>query len=41
MLEIADGVLYIYAENQRITASLLERMLKNGLWMARVLDNNQ
>lgn len=37
-LEIADGVLYIYAEHQRLTASLLEKMLANGLWLAKTLD---
>lgn len=38
MAEIADGVLYIYAEDQRLTPALLNRMLRNGLWLARELD---
>ena len=37
-LEISDGVLYIYAEHQRMTTGLLEKMLSNGLWIARALD---
>jgi len=37
-LEIDDGCLYIYAEHQRPTLALLDRMLKNGMWLARVLD---
>ena len=37
-LEIVDGTLYVYAEHQRVTSGLLEKMLKNGLWIARALD---
>lgn len=37
-LEIADGCLYLYAEHQRPTNTLLDKMLKNGLWLAKVLD---
>lgn len=39
-LEISDGVLYIYAEHQRLTTALLEKMLKNGLWFAKALDES-
>lgn len=38
-IEIADGVLYVYAEHQRLTPALLGKMLSNGLWLARTLDS--
>lgn len=34
-----DNVLYLYSTNQRITSSLLETMLENGLWLASHLDS--
>ncbi len=37
-VEVCDGLLYIYADNQPITIRLLETMLKNGLWLAKQLD---
>ncbi len=37
-IEIAEGCLYIYAEHQRPTVQLLEKMLRSGSWLARVLD---
>lgn len=37
-LEISEGVLYVYAEHQRPTQALLERMMKCGLWLAKKLD---
>lgn len=37
--EIDDGTLYVYAESQRPTAALLERMLQCGIWMAQIADN--
>ncbi len=37
-IEVSDGTLYIYADNQTLTSHLLETMLKNGLWLARKLD---
>lgn len=36
--EIVDGVLYMYAEGQRPTPALLEKMLKYGTWLASVID---
>lgn len=39
-VEITDGCLYLYAENQRPTQALLEKMLKYGAWLARVVDTN-
>lgn len=36
--EIADGVLYVYAEGQRPSRALLEKMLKYGTWLASVID---
>jgi hypothetical protein len=38
-LEIDDGTLYIYAEGQRPTTALLEKMLQCGVWMARIADD--
>lgn len=37
-VELFDDSLYIYAEHQRPTGVLLERMLKCGLWLAESLD---
>jgi hypothetical protein len=37
-VEVCEGALYIYADNQTLTVHLLETMLKNGLWLARQLD---
>ena len=37
-IEIADGCLYAYAEHQRPTVALLEKMAKYGTWLARELD---
>jgi hypothetical protein len=39
-IEIAHGHLYIYADNQRVTQSLLQTMLQNGLWLAEELDKS-
>lgn len=36
--EIADDCLYVYTEHQHPTPQLLERMLKNGLWLAKIID---
>lgn len=38
-IEVSEGALYIYADNQTITTHLLETMLKNGLWLAGQLDS--
>lgn len=37
-IEIAHGHLYIYADNQKVTNTLLQTMLQNGLWLAEQLD---
>ncbi len=37
--EIAEGTLFVYAEHQRPSTALLEKMLKQGLWLARVVDH--
>lgn len=37
-VEINEGTVYLYAEHQRPTVALLEKMLKYGLWLARTLD---
>lgn len=39
-VEIADGCVYMYAENHRPTQALLEKMLKYGVWLAAVVDAN-
>ncbi len=39
-VEIADGSVYIYAEHNRPTQQLLERMLKSGLWLSQVIDKS-
>jgi hypothetical protein len=38
-LEIDDGTLYMYAEGQRPTTALLEKMLQCGVWVARIADD--
>jgi hypothetical protein len=38
--EIADGSIYIYAEHNRPTTQLLERMLSSGIWLAKVIDQS-
>lgn len=37
-VEVYEGALYIYADNQLVSIRLLETMLKNGLWLAKQLD---
>lgn len=36
--EIADDCVYLYAEHNRPTLHLLERMLKSGLWLTKAID---
>jgi len=36
--EINEGCLYLYAEHQRPTQALLEKMMKYGIWLAQTLD---
>lgn len=38
-VEIHEGSLYIYADNQPVTIRLLEAMLKDGIWLAKRLDD--
>lgn len=38
-IEISDNCLYVYAEHQRPSAALLERMLRYGVWLARTIDD--
>lgn len=40
-IELANGHLYVYADNQKVTLSLLQTMLQNGLWLAEELDKAQ
>ena len=37
-IEISANCLYLYAEHQRPTEALLERMLKYGVWLAESID---
>lgn len=37
-VEIVDGTLYLYAEHQRPTLALLEKMIKYGVWLAQSID---
>lgn len=37
-IEQHDNVLYLYSTHERVGAPLLEKMLKNGLWLAGYLD---
>jgi len=37
-IEQHNNVLYLYSTHEKITSSLLETMLENGLWLARQLD---
>jgi len=37
-IEIADSCLYIYAEHQRPSLALLEKMVKYGAWLAQSID---
>ncbi len=37
-VEVCDGSVYIYADNQQVTVRLLDTMLKNGAWLAKQLD---
>jgi hypothetical protein len=36
--EVADGCLYLYADDQRTTQALLEKMLKYGVWLSQTID---
>lgn len=36
--ELQGDALYIYASNQHVTTELLERMVKNGAWLAAQID---
>lgn len=37
-IEISENCLYLYAENQRPTTALLDKMLSRGIWLAQTLD---
>lgn len=37
-VEVYRGSLFVYSDNQAVSSSLLETMLKNGLWLAQQLD---
>ena len=37
-VEIVEGCLYVYAEHQRPSVPLLEKMIKYGSWLAGAID---
>jgi len=37
-VEVHEGCLYIYAEHKRVSHNLLDAMLKNGIWLAKHID---
>jgi hypothetical protein len=37
-VEITEGTLYLYAEHQRPSIALLEKMIKHGAWLASSVD---
>jgi hypothetical protein len=37
-VEVSEGCLYIYAEHQRPTQALLDKMLRSGVWLAQSID---
>jgi hypothetical protein len=37
-VELYEGSLFIYSDNKTVSGSLLETMLKNGLWLAAQID---
>jgi len=37
-IEVSENCLYLYAEHQRPTEALLERMIKYGVWLAESID---
>lgn len=39
-VEIHENVLYVYSENPHVSSQLLEAMIKNGVWLARHIDDN-
>lgn len=39
--EIIDNCLYVYTEHQHPTLQVLEKMLKNGVWLAQTIDQRK
>jgi len=39
-VEVTEGSLYLYSSSQIITAHLLDTMVRNGLWLAGILDKS-
>ncbi len=40
-IEIEDGTVYVYIENQRPAPADLEKLLSNGLWLAELIDTSR
>src|SRR5690606_37306591 len=36
--EIHERTVYMYADNERVTASMLDALLEDGIWLAKHLD---
>lgn len=36
--EVHERTVYMYADNERVTASMLDALLENGIWLAKHLD---
>lgn len=37
-VEVREGLIYLYADNTRITTHDLSKMLQSGIWLARTID---
>jgi hypothetical protein len=37
-IELSEGTIYLYAENQRPSSALLDKMLTRGMWLAKQFD---
>jgi len=38
VIEIIDSSLYVYSEKPHLTSTLLDTMIANGVWLARIID---
>ncbi len=39
-IEIVDGYVYVYADNKKVSQSILETMLRDALWLTEQIDKN-
>jgi hypothetical protein len=40
-IEVSEGTVYLYAENQRPSMPLLDKMLTRGIWLAKCFDQTE